>query len=98
MLAKPEGGWKQNTFYFVEVAWNINNPIHPAIFYSGFLDSKGNPDGYSCIFNPTYDCVQHHEYLDGLAYFSVIREIISGEEWKVKERNIRLPSEVLNTK
>lgn len=42
----PEGGWKPQAFYVVEVSFNESNPIHLDIFYTGFLNN-GNPAGYN---------------------------------------------------
>lgn len=42
----PKGGWKQNAYYIVDVAFSINNPIHRRIFYTGFLND-GQPAGYN---------------------------------------------------
>ena len=43
----PRGGWKSHTYYVVDVAFNVNNPIHRKIFYTGFIDIDGNPQGYN---------------------------------------------------
>lgn len=67
----PEGGWKQGTLYLVDVAWGPNNPIHPAVFYSGFLDN-GCPAAYSYFAAPSY--VKHST--DGLYYIEVIKELV----------------------
>lgn len=77
-LAAPEGGWKSGTFYLVEVAWNVNNPIHRAIFYSGFLDGD-QPGASSCLFNPAYE--PPATWQAQLAYFNVIREIVAKDEF-----------------
>lgn len=42
----PKGGWKPRTYYVVDVAFSSLNPIHRAIFYSGFIKDN-NPSGYS---------------------------------------------------
>lgn len=52
----PAGGWKQCTYYLVEVSWRPSNPAHLAILYTGFLNGKGgSPGGYSGVFNATYE-------------------------------------------
>lgn len=66
----PSGGWKENTYYIVDVAFSANNPIHRKIFYTGFLNSAGNPCGY----NKFGFCEDKLELKD--AYFvRVIREL-----------------------
>lgn len=60
-IIPPEGGWKEKTFYEVEVSYSSRNPIHKAIFYSGFL-SKGKPCGYNAIWNPTCGSPKGIEY------------------------------------
>lgn len=46
--------WKPQTYYKVKISWCDGNPYHWAILYSGFLE-RGIPNGYSGIFNPSYD-------------------------------------------
>ena len=47
----PRGGWKEETYYVVEVSFRNTNPKHRAILYTGFLnESNGMPENYSCIF------------------------------------------------
>jgi len=50
----PEGGWKENTMYIVDVAFTQSNAIHQSYFFSGYL-SDGVPSGYNQIINPTYE-------------------------------------------
>ncbi len=33
----PEGGWKDQTYYVVDLAWRSVNVIHRAILYVGFV-------------------------------------------------------------
>lgn len=35
----PEGGWKDQTYYVVEISWNSHNPVYRAILYVGFVPS-----------------------------------------------------------
>lgn len=53
-IIAPEGGWEPRTYYVAEVASRPTNPIHRAIFYSGFLNN-GEPAGYNAIYNATYE-------------------------------------------
>jgi len=89
---KPEGGWKPNTIYLVKVAWNPNNPIHSAIFYSGFLDDKGMPGTYSCLLTPNYEAGRNLIQNGTLYYFEIVRELVSSEEWSGDKRLV-LPKE-----
>lgn len=41
-IIPPEHGWKERQYYVVEVAFNEHNPIHKALFYSGFLNGGTN--------------------------------------------------------
>ena len=41
-IIPPEGGWKERTYYVVDISVNKNNPVHRAILYVGFL-GKQNP-------------------------------------------------------
>lgn len=69
----PTGGWKPRTYYSVRVAWNKSNPVHMAIFYSGFLnDPDGGPGGYSQIWNPSYD----REDWRQVYYMEVVEEFL----------------------
>lgn len=53
-IIPPKGGWKERTWYHVEVAFTNTNPIHGALFYSGFLHD-GNPAGYNTLVSHSYD-------------------------------------------
>ena len=53
-IRPPADGWKAQAYYSVRVAFGRNNPIHSAIFYTGFLDGAGRPCGYNCAFNPMW--------------------------------------------
>lgn len=72
-IIPPENGWKAETYYVVDVAWNSANPIHRAIFYTGFLNGKkSRPGGYNQIFNPTYEELK--EFKDAY-YMKIVREV-----------------------
>lgn len=46
------GGWKEQTYYVVDVAFKASNPVHRRILYVGFLNgAKGRPlsGGYTCL-------------------------------------------------
>jgi hypothetical protein len=55
-IIPPPDGWKERTYYVVDVAFGQHNPVHRAIFYTGFLNGpNGMPGGYESIWNPTYE-------------------------------------------
>lgn len=45
-IIPPKNGWKQNTWYIVDISCRPGNPIHESLFYTGFLDN-GKPSGYN---------------------------------------------------
>ena len=47
-IIPPQDGWQERTLYLVDVSYNEGNPIHRALFYSGFLD-RGWPNGYNGV-------------------------------------------------
>jgi hypothetical protein len=74
----PKGGFEPQTYYVVEIAMNMNNPIFQDIFYTGFLNGRrGIPGGYNKLFTSeaTYDNVK---------YMKVIRKIDNSVENKDK--------------
>ncbi len=72
-ILPPEGGWKERTYYVVDVAYQPTNIIHKSIFYTGFLNGqKSTPGGYNQIWNPTSD--EKTTYLDAY-YLKFISEI-----------------------
>ena len=75
-IIPPEGGWEEQTTYLVEVSFRSANPIHRALFFSGFL-IKGKPGGYNRIFNPTYEnyCEIYEVY-----YLKVIKVVATKED------------------
>ncbi len=47
-IIPPADGWAPQTYYIVEAAFSISNPIHDYIFFSGFLNGKDHgPGGYN---------------------------------------------------
>lgn len=57
-ILEPEGsfiepsGWKEQTYYVVDVAFSAGNPVHRRILYVGFLNGEpGRPlsGGYTCL-------------------------------------------------
>lgn len=66
----PEEGWKENTYYIVDVAFNRHNPVHKAIFFTGFLNGRdGGPGGYNQLFNPSWE---GHQELGDMYYVKAV--------------------------
>ena len=72
LIEPPEGGWKAQTWYLVNVAFNPTNPVHRAVLAVGFMHDDG-PGAYTAIYNPSYDCVEKFEHV---YYLRVEREIL----------------------
>lgn len=68
-IIPPKSGWKDDTYYIVDVSFSKNNPVHRLIFFSGFLN-KGIPCGYN-QFGFTEDFKNYSD----VYYMRVIREI-----------------------
>jgi hypothetical protein len=61
--------FKEKTYYVVEIAMNMNNPIFQDIFHTGFLNGKnGMPGGYNGFFQAD------GEFKD-ITYMKVISEL-----------------------
>lgn len=78
---EPEGGWKERTYYVVEVASGSCNPIHRAILYVGFLNGRRDyplGGGYTCLFNATYEGLEVPESMHYIKYISEIRDMARG--------------------
>lgn len=84
----PEGGWKDNTFYVVEVAYKPLNMIHKAIFYTGFCDEKGVSQGYNWLMNGGYEdlcSIQEAYYLKAIAELPEEFQIERDEDYNDEE-------------
>ena len=55
LVIPPPGGWKAQTLYLAHVSFRGSNPVHEAYCMVGFLDSDGNPAGYSELYSNTYE-------------------------------------------
>jgi hypothetical protein len=87
----PVEDWTAQTMYLVEVAYNANNPIHRALFYSGFLDTNGKPGNYNGVI-PVIPCGTEYEptpEIDQIFYLKVIKIIATKDE--LKEYHSELP-------
>ena len=55
IIIPPKNGWKEQTYYVIEVAYGTNNMIHTAILAVGFINDNDTFGGYTYIFGRTYD-------------------------------------------
>ncbi len=83
----PKGGWKRLSWYLVEVSFNKHNPVHHRIFYTGFLDYKGYPQGYN-----TFATDEARLEICNVYYMKAIRLLV-GEKELDKECSRWLPDE-----
>jgi len=74
----PEGGWKEDTWYIVDVSIHPSNPIHRAMLYTGFID-HGEPGNYNGIFHGTYD---RRMKMDEMRYVRAVREAAGSKEMR----------------
>ena len=87
-LIKPRGGWKERTWYLVDVEYFKGNPRHRSLFFSGFLNGEGKtPGGYSGLVG-TGGYVDDHSgpgaWRD-VRYLRFVRRLFSEEELNGKE-------------
>lgn len=82
----PDGGWKENTYYVCEVAFSSNNVIHNTLFYSGFLDSSGEPSGYNGFIHGS-GCRDGNPTLHD-AYYVIPRIELMDENMNVVNRRV----------
>lgn len=88
MIVPPVEGWEENTWYLVEVSYRSQNPIHRALFYSGFLN--GQPEGtapwpgsYSGIIPANYVSYDPPTPINRIHYLKAIRVLLTDEERRV---------------
>ena len=72
LIEPPEGGWKEKTWYLVDVAFRPSNPVHRAVLAVGFMHDDG-PGAYTFLYNPSYDMPERFEHI---YYLRVVREIL----------------------
>ena len=91
-IIPPESGWEAQSWYLVEVSWFPENPVHPKLFFTGFLTSQGQPAGYNFIADDERIYQIHEVY-----YLKAIREVVSQSEW-THLLTWQLPQEECNEK
>lgn len=70
----PAGGWKPHTLYLVDVSMDACNPMHKALFYSGFLHD-GWPAGYNGVTSIVPSSHSTPREITGIYYLKVIKEL-----------------------
>jgi len=76
--------FEPRTYYVVEVSLKDCNPLHRAIFYSGFLDDKTKrPMGYACVWNALYD----GDHTQSVHFMDVVSKIEVGQCGRVLKPN-----------
>jgi hypothetical protein len=76
-IIPPEGGWKEKTYYVVEVSFHKGNPIHRSILYVGFSTQGCSPlnGSYTTILNATYEGPAQVHNVHYLKVLSEIKEL-----------------------
>lgn len=92
-IIPPEGGWKERTWYLVDVSFSFGNPIHQSLFYTGFLDKEGYPCGYNG-FVPLNGPGGEVVGINSARYCRAIHAIFESKE-EIQNRVIKNISEVL---
>jgi hypothetical protein len=73
IIKLPPGGWKEQTYYWINVQMFESNPPHPAIFYTGFLNGQdGEPGGYACKLSETDDYATEYLNLYSIEFLAEI--------------------------
>jgi hypothetical protein len=81
----PLNGWKERTWYLVEVAFHPDNCIHRAMFFTGFLNGKDNgPGGYNCLVS-IGGCYEDEQEIKDVFYLVVIKKLFSEEDLNSKD-------------
>ena len=81
IIIPPEGGWRECTVYLVAVSWRPENPIHRALFHSGFLH-EGNPAGYNQVLYLTGGEGLHHpSNISRVHYLKAIKVVAESEDF-----------------
>lgn len=81
IIYPPIDGWRNKTYYVVEISMSLNNPIHQDIFYSGFINHESMPAAYNALMNANVS-------IESVQYLKVIRVIdksIDNEHKMIKD-------------
>ncbi len=81
-IIPPIEGWLEKAYYLVEVAWSNGNPIHRAIFYTGFLHND-HPAGYNQLYNGSYSIFEDHS-ITFVYYMKSIRLLVTFKEMEIE--------------
>jgi hypothetical protein len=70
----PEDGWKERTWYLVEVSIRPGNPIWKGLFYTGFLQD-GKPSGYNGFFPANCAPTEGSYPIQAARYLKAVKEL-----------------------
>lgn len=76
----PENGWVARAWYLVEVSYRKGNPIHKSLFYTGFLNNKGEPSGYNCLVPVNGTADHRHTEIHQVRYLKAIKILYQEDE------------------
>lgn len=79
-MVPPEDGWKPQTWYLVEVSYRPSNPMHKALFFTGFLDEDGLPAGYSGVTPMNYAPTEPADNWRSIHYLRALHPILNINE------------------
>lgn len=74
-IIPPTTGWKERTYYTVEVSFSPHNLIHRSVLFVGFIPEHNKEPlsgGYTKIMNGAYE---YHQSIRDVHYLKVISEI-----------------------
>lgn len=94
IIIPPIGGWKERTWYVVEVSFNPHNPTFGALFFTGFLNGpNGGPGGYNEIAG-----LEDKTDIGSVHYLRALRELTNqGELDDVPQSGVTSSTEMLST-
>ncbi len=68
----PIDGWIEQAYYLVEASFNVANPVHRYIFFTGFLNGrKDTPGGYNEFFRTEGMTYGNAHYLKPLYLWAI---------------------------
>ncbi len=91
-IIPPRCGWKEHTWYLVDVAYNGGNPVHRDLLYTGFLGSDGTPQGYHALYAQG-DCTP----IGRVYYLKAIKIVCSRKDYD-GPRKVRMPADVMGAR
>lgn len=77
-IIPPVKGWEPDCLYLVEVSYNSQNPVHLALFYSGYVGKNGVPGNYSGVMKMSPSCFETEvdKRLESMYYVKAIKLLV----------------------